>query len=309
MRVFKFLALVWIWSLWIVTAEEVIPGICWFDPPPGLSHSVERNDPGDNSFSLSTKAVTYESLGDQPSNYRLMSFSVRFVGAELGEGKVLRVRPITDDELKQMMPETVALQVTNQPSAVEASLAGKPAFEVARPAPGPVRIFWVRVRPNKVLEIRLAAANQVLLDSMKPLLSAIKIEVSDKPELRGPLKLAQGGMQLGWTHEQVHERCGSALEESPLHERFLTKHYFIGVHYTDGVAMVTYGKITDTEKAWNTLDPRELWAQFVPLSHGEAERLLESQRGPQQLKWETDGSDQWKRADGAKASRSARTKH
>jgi hypothetical protein len=86
----------------LARGEELIPDTCWFEAPPDMEHLVEPNDPGDNPFSMESKAIEFQS-GNQPGNFCDISFSIRFVGVTIGQGKTSTVSPVSDEQLKVLM--------------------------------------------------------------------------------------------------------------------------------------------------------------------------------------------------------------
>jgi hypothetical protein len=283
-------------------ADEVIPRICWFDPPPHVESYGERNDPGDNPFDMRSKAVTFQPQGVRQSDFRALAICTRLVGASIGEGKVVSINPISDEQLKSAMAaEIVPGGPTNLTQVEETKLAGQRALKIHRATTMLTETYWVRVRPNQVLEVSLFGANEALLASIRPWLSSLKINVSDKPDPLPPLPLAKNGMQLGLTEEQMRERCGEPCQFSGPNETYVTDRYLVTVFYHDTADLIAYAKVRDPQKAGRALNQKEVLAQLLPMTSAEAETLLQGQRGTESLNWSRVGEDQWKRTDGAMA--------
>ena len=286
----------------VTQAEEVVPRICWFAPPPGLERYTERNDPGDDPFSMRSKAVTFQPAGVGQADFRALSVCVRVVGASIGEGKVISIKPVSDQELKKAMP--VALgpgSPTNSFKVEETTLAGQRALKIHRAAPCAADSFWVRVRPNQVLEVQLTGANEELLASVRPWFTALKIQVSDKPDPPPVLPLAKNRMQLGFTQAQMRESCGEPIQVSLPHETYITDQYVVSICYADAANYIDYIKVRDPQKAGTATNRKDLLAQLLPISKAEAEKLLEGQKGGGKLNWSPAGEALWRRADGAMA--------
>jgi hypothetical protein len=283
-------------------AEEVFPRICWFDVPPKLERYTEINDPGDDPFSMRSKAITFQPAGVGQSDFRALSVCIRLVGASIGQGKVVSIKPISDEQLKSAMPAAVAPNsATNSLKVEETKLAGQRALKMHRATSPAMDIFWIRVRPNQVLEVQLIGASEALLASARPWLSALRVQVSDKPDPRPVLQLAKNRMQLGLTQAEMRERCGEPTEVAGPHETYVTDQYLVSIGYSDTVNYIDYIKVRDPQKAGTALNQQELSEQFLPMTKAEAQKLLQGLEAAGGLAWSPAGEDRWKRADGAMA--------
>jgi len=294
--------------------EEVIPRICWFDPPPELERLGERNDPGDNPFSMQSKAIVFSPNNVNPSNYQALNISLRTVGASIGNGKVVTLNPVSDAQLKEaIITATTDTRATNSPKVEETSLAGQKALKVHNiiSIHEIDDIFWVRVRPNKVLEIRLIGATEPLLASVYQWLSSLKIRATDQPDPPPSIPLAQDETQLNLSKEEIIHRSGTVLDERGPDVILLTKDYQIIVSFLtqpNGMKgptdMILYRKISDPPKAAAVIrgDPSISKKDvFLPLNNEDIEKLLSHHNSENKFTWRKVGNNLWRRSDGAAA--------
>lgn len=287
----------------VARCEELIPGICWFDAPPHMERYVENNDPGDNPFSMESKAIVFQS-GNQTANLSAISFAVRVVGATIGQGKVVTINPISDAQLKLLMASEVDQVNTNATKIEDITLAGQKAL-VAQFSLHDV--YWVRVRPNKVLVIRLRGGNASLLNSVRANLSSLKINVSNKPEsVFG--SLAKDAVQLGMSSDEAHKLCGRPFDHSGSDEFYISAKYLIEVQFqgsqfqtNDSASFISYTRLRDSEKFLENPSRAALKAQVQPLDETSAKEILTQQTSGGKLKWTSTAKNRWKRSDGAMA--------
>ena len=269
--------------------EELIPGICWFDPPPNWERYNEKNDPGDNPFSMRSKAVIFQ------SGTGSISFSMRLVGASLGEGKVVTIKPISDEELKQAMAiELINKRRTNAPTVEETTLAGQKTFKLHTPLD---EHYWVRVRPNRALDIHLHASSEPQLGEVRGWLSSLKIQVSDKPDPRPLAKLVKDEVRIGMDQLEVLRLCGKPLRIGG----YLTEKYFIYVEARPAVNYITYTKVSDAQRIPADVTIPELEEKYLPFPKAEAETILKQNTGDGKLTWALVSNNRWKRSDGVMA--------
>jgi hypothetical protein len=293
--------------------EEVIPRICWFAPPPELERLVQNNDPGDNPFSMQSKAVTFRPRHISPSNYQAVSFSLRRIGVSIGNGKVLTLTPVSDAQLKDaILAATIDPRGSNGPKVEETSLANQKALKVHSLAAVREDIFWVRVRPNVVLEIRLSGATDSLLAGVYQWLPGLKIGVSDQPDPPPPAPLAQDETQLNLSQEEIIQRSGNVLDPRGPDIVLLTKDYLIIVSFLTrpngtkgGADIIMYQKISNPDYAAAALrgDPafpkkKDL---FQSMNSEDIQKLLGHHTEEKKLTWHQVGDNHWKRSDDAEA--------
>lgn len=300
-------------GLWLVVSslllvnfargEELIPDICWFDAPPGMERFVEPNDPGDNPFSMESKAVVFQS-GNQPGNFSDIAFSIRFVGITIGPGKISKVSPVSDEQLKSLMTSEINRGNTNAVRVEETTLAGQKALKIHSPL---YDFYWVRVRPNKVVAIRLHGGNETLLNSVRAKLSSLKIKVSDKPEsVFG--SLGKDAVQLGMSSDEAHRLCGRPFEHSGTEEFYISAKYLIEVRFQGGqfdpndrASFISYTRLRDSEKFLEAPSRESFKGQIEPLDDTSIKEILARQTNDGKLKWASVAKNRWKRSDGAMA--------
>ena len=271
----------------------MIQGICWFDTPSRWERINEGNDPGDNPFSMSSKAIVFQS--GTGADFNSISFSIRIVGASLGEGKVVTIKPISDEELKQAMAvELINKRGTNTPIVEETILAGQKTLKLHTPLD---EDYWVRVRPNRVLDIHLHASSEPHLVDVRGWLSSLKIQVSDKPDPRPLAKLVKDEIRIGMSQMDVLRLCGKPLQIGG----YLTEKYFIYVEARPAVNCVGYTKVLDAQKIPADVTIPELEEKYLPFPKAEAETILKQNTGDGKFTWATVGKNRWKRSDGVMA--------
>lgn len=277
----------------LARGEELIPGICWFDTPPNWERYGEGNDPGDNPFSMRSKAMVFRS--GTGADFSSISFSMRLVGASLGEGKIVTIKPISDEELKQAMAiELINKRGTNAPTVEFATLAGQKALKLHTAFD---ENFWVRVRPNRVLDIHLHASSESHLVEVRGWLSSVKIQVSDKPDPRPLAKLVKDEIQMGLTESEILQRCGKPLRVGG----YLTEKYFIYVEASPTVNFINFTKVSDAKKIPADVTVPELQEKFLPFPVAEVKEILKRNTGDGKFSWSSAGKNRWKRSDGVMA--------
>jgi hypothetical protein len=168
-------------------------------------------------------------------------------------------------------------------------------------------VYWVRVRPNKVLVIRLHGGNASLLNSVRAKLSSLKIKVSDKAEsVFG--KLANDAAQLGMSSDEVHKLCGRPLESFGAAEFFISAKYLIEIQFqgsqfqtNDSALYISYTPLHDSEKFLEHPSHEALSAQIQPFDETGLTETLKQQTNGGKLKWTSIMKNRWKRTDGAMA--------
>lgn len=287
----------------LARAEELIPDICWFDAPPGMERYAENNDPGDNPFSMESKAVDFQS-GNQPANFSYIAFSIRFVGVTIGQGKTMTISPVSDEQLKLLMASEGNRGNTNAIKVEDTTLAGQKALIARSPLSD---FYWVRVRPNRVLVIRLHGGNEALLNSVRGKLSSLKLKVSDKPEsVFG--SLAKDAVQLRMSSDEAHKLCGRPFEHSGADEFYVSAKYLIEVQFqgsqfqaNDSASFISYTRLRDSEKFLESPGRETLNAQILPFDEIALKETLKLQTSGGKLKWTSIAKNRWKRSDGAMA--------
>jgi hypothetical protein len=294
-RIYCILVSLCFWGL--ARGEELIPGICWFDSPPNWERINEGNDPGDNPFSMRSKVIVFQS--GTGADFNFISFSMRLVGATLGEGKVVTIKPISDEELKQAMAiELIHKRGTNAPTVEETTLAGQRTLKFHTPHDDH---YWVRVRPNRVLEIHLHAPSEPHLVEVQGWLSSLNIQVSDKPDPRPLAKLVNDEIRIGMDQSEVFRFCGKPLMVGG----YLTEKYFIYVEASPTVNFINYTKVSDAQKIPADVTIPELQRKFLPFPIAEAKEILKRNTGGNtgdgKFSWSSAGKNRWKRSDGVMA--------
>src|SRR6266571_1855167 len=155
-------------------AEEVFPRICWFDRPPKVQRTDGRDSGYNNESWRRTKAIIFEQ-SRRPSGPE-MYINLRLVGATMGDGKIITIKPISDAELKSEMAKLEPFRhSTNSIEIEETKLGSRKALRAHKATPRYADVYWVRVRPNKVLEVTLRGDNEAALASIRPWLGMLKI--------------------------------------------------------------------------------------------------------------------------------------
>lgn len=245
--------------------------------------------------------------------------STRLIGASIGEGKRVTIKPVSDAELKTLMrSEVVYARATNSPKVEEAALAGQKSLKVHNvlPMPGVTPdgktvfyhdIYWVRVRPNYVLDVHLIGASEAALAKVHEWLASLKIQVSDKPDPEPPVKLGKDAASLGLTRDEVRKRCGDFALQDPHDDVFLTPNLFISVGFSgrdNRVNSISYAKIGDPQKVGITLSKqqrKELTPLLLPMKQEEVQQILQRHTDNGKLTWGAAAPSRWKRSDGAMA--------
>jgi hypothetical protein len=243
-----------------------------------------------------------------------MFINLRLVGVTMGNGKIITIKPISDSELKdEMTKEVFNRSGINSAKVEETTLAGRKGLKAHKATPWYADVYWVKVRPNKVLEVSLRASSEADLDLVRPWLRRLKIKVADKPDA-STVPLATNRMQLGLTQTEIHERCGEPFFAASLtQELYVTERYIVQVGYGDTANLISFVKVRDPQKVVAAsfpeelpglrlpVKPDELFKQRVPMTKTEAEELLQRQVGVSNLTWSASGDNRWKRSDGAMA--------
>ena len=126
---------------------------------------------------------TNESIGSNN-----MFVSLRDVGYSIGNGKVITYRKLDDQALRVCMQEAMKERRngTNFTQVANARVGGLPAlvftYEVPQPPYGGkpstllgIEYYWVKVRTNRVLEIKLMAEDRETLGTLRSSLDRFKI--------------------------------------------------------------------------------------------------------------------------------------
>ena len=302
-----------------IRAGEIIPGVCWFDPPAELERSGENHDPGDSPFRMQSYSIRFAPRDNSPLGYRELLISTRLIGATIGEGKRVTIKPVSDAELKTTMTSEVIFdRANNSPKVEEATLAGQKALKVHNVLSMPQvtpdgktvfyhDIYWVRVRPNYVLDVHLIGTSEAALAKVHEWLASLKIQVSDKPDPERPVKLGKDAASLGLTRGEVRERCGDFAMQGPSDDAFLTSNLFISVGFSgrDNTAnSIGYAKIGDPQKVGDALlkgERRDLIPLLLPMKPEEVQQILQRHTDNGKLTWAAAGPNRWKRSDGAMA--------
>ncbi len=277
--------------------DELIPDICWFDAPRYMERYVQNDDPGDDPFSMQSKAVVFQS-GNQTANLSAIAFSIRLIGASIGQGKVVKISPISDGQLKLLMAAEIDQKNTNTIKVEDTTLGGQKAFKIQAHLND---IYWVRVRPNRVLVVRLYGGSETLLNSVRGQLSSLKIKVSDKSDV--PLvKLGKDEMQLGMSQEETRNRCGEPFEQGGPDETYITTKYLISVEF-DGsnVSLISYTKLRDPKKFAEAPSGEVLKTQSEPMDDTLVKEILAEHANHGNLSWTPIGQNRWRRSDGSMA--------
>lgn len=302
-----------------IRAGEIIPGVCWFDPPAELERSGENHDPGDSPFRMQSYSIRFAPRDNSPLGYRELLISTWLIGATIGEGKRVTINPVSDGELKTLMTSDVIYdRATNSPKVEDATLAGQKTLKVHNILPMPQvtpdgktvfyhDTYWVRVRPNYVLDVHLIGASEAALATVHEWLASLKIQVSDKPDPEPPVKLGKDAAILGLTRTEVRKRCGDFAMQAPMDDTFLTPTLFIDVGFRDPdqqAASISYAKIADPQRVGSALlkrERRELSLLMLPMKPEEVQQILQRHTDNGKLTWAAAGPNRWKRSDGAMA--------
>jgi hypothetical protein len=171
-------------------AEELIPGVLSFDPPAFLAAgpSVPART---NSVSGRREVWRYAATDNDPrASQRLLVISLRETDAA---SEATNAAPTPSDpafraEMQAAMNAT--RNVTNVAPVTDAEVAGQPALRVTCQIPRPYwqepdgalfssEIYWVKIRTNEVVEIKLIADSTDHLQTLEACLPKFKFNRTD----------------------------------------------------------------------------------------------------------------------------------
>jgi hypothetical protein len=172
--------------------DDLIPGVVSFDPPAFLYVSTYGRA-SDNIFSGVGELREYHA-GDNDirTGQRDLFINVKEVGFFIGPGKVVTYQKLNDKGLRAWMQNALNpnRNGTNSIKVADAIVGGQPSltasYKVAQPnwhkKPGALfsfEVYWVRIHPNRVLEIELVADTPEHMDTLRPCLNKFRIKRKD----------------------------------------------------------------------------------------------------------------------------------
>lgn len=285
-------------------AETFWDGLVTYNPPIPMAGGTEAGNAGVpiTGFELRSEGTT--------NGYAQVTFQISSI-------TVLFNRDMPKEEIKTVadLKKFVDASLRGDPRATNYSTAlvkfdGRDAVVNTRPISnaGPskwyhgVSFFWrqnsVWLR-SSIFSVHVTAEKRATFDKLVASLQTVKIRTPP------PVKLAKDGTRLGITQAETRNLCGEPLDVTGLDEIYITEKYLIEVRFdaanSDKLALISYMKLRDAQKAATDFGHEPLVAQMQPLPLDEAQKILQRHTDQGKLRWSPTGDKQWKRSDGAMA--------
>lgn len=178
-------------------AEELVSGVLAFDPPPFLVSAPGIHDSTNFQDGLRVVRRYAASDNDPRTSQRLVIVSLREIGASPLAVNASAENPPDSQTLREALQTAVnsTRNATNITAVTNAAVGGLPAWIVSYQLPRPYwqqptgeffpyEIYWVKVQPNQVAEIKLIADSPEHLESLKACLPRFKFTPLDPPATR-----------------------------------------------------------------------------------------------------------------------------
>ncbi|RYD26645.1 MAG: hypothetical protein EOP87_22435 [Verrucomicrobiaceae bacterium] len=282
-------------------AEEIIPGIVSYDLPDFFTPSGATPIPAEVPVGHRASITAYLAADNRPAvNHRQVNFSVHITHS-------------SDAEIPGILKARAGVQVAPKAARVGGQNGWRidhdrdePSFRegaVSRNA-----TIWVRIRPDRILEVNLTAVGVELFPSLEQTLSGLRIT----PELTVPPpqapKAATGTPRLGMERAAVWATCGPPLRKDHTSDIFDDGEYLLYADYSMPLlANLSFHKVSDRDaflEAMEVLDTEKVVKTLLPLSREELLKLLEKYAVAADGKpspWKNVGENGWLREDGATA--------
>jgi hypothetical protein len=162
--------------------RDVIPGVVSFDEPPDLRGFGPHHDPGDSPFVLSRTVIQYQPQDNSPRSFRQFDIGIGVVGYDIGQGKRITFRSLSEEELKGELSRWAGVGVAV--SVAAAVVSDRKAFRLSwhRPAealrPGATlytETYFVPFEPNRGVTLCLTADTEDGIAGLRTLLARVKI--------------------------------------------------------------------------------------------------------------------------------------
>jgi len=282
-------------------AEEIIPGIVSYDLPDFFTPSGPKPIPPDVPVGQRISIAEYLATDNRPAvNHRQVNFSVHITHSG-------------DAEIPGILKARSGVQVT--PKA--ALIGGRNGWRIDHDRDEPSFLegavsrnatIWIRIRPDRMLEVNLIAVGVDLFPSLEQSLSGLRIT----PELTVPPpqapKPATGTPRLGMERATVWATCGPPLRKDHTSDIYDDGEYFLHADYRMPLlANLSFHKVSDRDaflEAMEVLDTEKVLKTLLPLSREELSKLLEKHAetpGGKPSPWKNVGENEWLRDDGATA--------
>jgi len=190
MKVLLFLFAIGVASL---PARDIVLGIVTFDEPSGFHGFGPHHDPGDSPFELSRTVIQYQPDDNSARSFRQFDIGIGVVGYEIGQGKRITFRALSEEELKAELLRRGGDGRVDV-SLVEVIVSNRKAFRISshRPAPslrpGAVlysESYFIPFEPNRGVTLQLTADSEGGISGLRALLTRVSIP-KDPKEVRPP---------------------------------------------------------------------------------------------------------------------------
>ncbi len=294
-------------SLTPCAAESFWDGLVSYDPPIPMLGGTQ---PGNAGLPISGFELRSEETTNGWAKITFQMSSITMLFDRPGDIPEIEIKTIA--ALKQLIDSKFRNNpaVTNYSSAVikfDGRDAVSSTFPISNEGPAKwyhgVTFFWQQEAiwlRSSIFSVSVMAENRATFDKLVASLKTVKIR-STPP----PVKLAKDAMKLGISQNETRDLCGEPLDVIGPNETYITEKYHIEVRFdaasNDKLALISYAKVRDPQKAAVASSREALTAQLQPLAVSEAQGILERHTEQGKLKWISVGNKRWKRSDGAMA--------
>jgi hypothetical protein len=289
------------------SGESYWDGLVNYNPPIPMWGGTEAGNAGlpISGFELRSESTT--------NGYAQVTFQVSSIMMLFSRPSNIPTQEVkTVAQLKQLIDS----KFQNDPRATNHSSAfikfdGRDAVSSTFPISneGPARwyhgvtFFW-RQEPvwlrSSIFSVHVTAERRATFDKLVASLKTVRIRNTPPP-----VRLAKDAMRLGISQDEARKLCGEPLDVTGPNETYITEKYLISICFDAAsnykLALVSYAKVRDPQKAVAASSREVLTALMQPLAISEARAILQRHTEQGTLRWISAGDKRWKRSDGAMA--------